>query len=46
MERWNGWGDESNTTRCLREGSLSQGLIGPGRILPDATLEEALAHVP
>jgi len=47
MERWNGWGDESNHYPMPEGGeAFLAGRIGPGRILPDATLEEALAHVP
>nr|WP_295078014.1 FAD-binding oxidoreductase [uncultured Roseateles sp.] len=47
MRRWNGWGDENNSFP-LREGGLKhiQAKIGPGRVLPDATLQQVLASVP
>ncbi len=47
MRRWNGWGDENNHYP-LRAAGLQhiQSLIGPGRILPDATLASVCLSVP
>ncbi|ASK33800.1 FAD-binding oxidoreductase [Alcanivorax sp. N3-2A] len=47
MRRWNGWGDSANDYPLKAAGRrfLTQRL-GPGRPLPDATLESALARVP
>ena len=47
MRRWNGWGDENNHYP-LRAAGLQyiQGLIGQGRVLPDATLAAVCQNVP
>ncbi len=47
MRRWNGWGDENNSFP-LREAGLNyvRSRIGAGRVLADATLQDALAKVP
>ena len=47
MRRWNGWGDSANDYPLKAAGRdfLCQRL-GPGRPLPDASLEQVLAKVP
>ncbi|WP_236203782.1 FAD-binding oxidoreductase [Pseudomonas protegens] len=47
MRRWNGWGDASTVVELPAQGAgfLAERL-GPGRRLPEATLEQALARVP
>lgn len=47
MRRWNGWGDEG-TGFPLPEPAKAflEHRLGPGRCLPDASLETALASVP
>ena len=47
MRRWNGWGDEA-TTYPLPEsaGSYLETKVGRGSIIPDVTIERALAAVP
>lgn len=47
MIRWNGWGDENNHYPMPEGGeSFLSCRIGPGRLLPDASLEEVVATVP
>lgn len=47
MRRWNGWGDERNDFPLQQSAQrFLQDLIGPGRRLPDASLEQVMAQVP
>ena len=49
MKRWNGWGDDDNALDfALNDSALAflRDRLGPGNILPDATLEEVIARVP
>ena len=47
MERWNGWGDENNHYPMPDGGeAFLRDRLGPGRILPDAELEDVLKQVP
>lgn len=49
MKRWNGWGDDDNALDyALNDAALAflRERLGPGNILPDATLEDVLAKVP
>lgn len=49
MKRWNGWGDDDNELDyALNAAALAflQERLGPGNVLPDATLEEVVAKVP
>lgn len=47
MERWNGWGDES-THYPMPDGgeAFLAERLGPGRVLPDATLDSVISKVP
>ncbi len=45
--RWNGWGDEANHYPMPDGGeAFLNGHLGPGKLLPDATLDEVIAKVP
>ena len=47
MRRWNGWGDEATVVELPAHGAaFLEKLVGAGRSLPDATLEQVLARVP
>ena len=49
MRLWNGWGNEnSDHTMELNDGlrMLLQALVGPGKALPQATLDDVIATVP
>jgi alkyldihydroxyacetonephosphate synthase len=47
MRRWNGWGDDHNDFPLKTAGlSFLTKELGRGRMLPDASLEEALAQIP
>ncbi len=47
MRRWNGWGDSANDYPLKPAGvAFLKGTLGPGRPLPDASLESVLARVP
>lgn len=47
MRRWNGWGDEGNDFPLKATGlAFLQAELGEGRLLPDASLDAALAQVP
>jgi alkyldihydroxyacetonephosphate synthase len=47
MRRWNGWGDEATVVELPSHGeAFLAELIGPGRALADASLEQVLAKVP
>jgi alkyldihydroxyacetonephosphate synthase len=47
VRRWNGWGDDSITTRIPRAAiDRLEGLVGAGRPTPDALLEDVVGAVP
>src|SRR5699024_6812522 len=47
MRRWNGWGSESNNYPLPKHGAkFLQNLIGHGKVLVDASLQEVIAKVP
>ena len=47
MRRWNGWGDDANHYPMPPGGqAFLQDKLGPGRVLPDASLEDVLQTVP
>jgi len=47
MRRWNGWGDDANNYPMPAGGeAFLEARLGPGRVLPDASLETVIAKVP
>lgn len=47
MRRWNGWGDESTSMELPQSaGAFLSQVVGSGKCLPDATLDDIVSKVP
>ena len=47
MRRWNGWGDDATHYPMPNGGeAFLADRVGPGNVLPDASLDAVIAHVP